>query len=194
MTVLFASSSRQSSEIHWRGGRPETERREEKAVSESNNNAVEISALTIHQPYAGMIFVPHTARKAIENRTWKVPQERLPMPMAVHASAMRMAGDGAKGLCARLAELLGLNPSVMEAVIDVHQAVLGIVTVTAVEVFSDVHAGDIWATGPYCWRLERPELLLGGPWRCRGRQGLWRLELPVEKVPPVYRHLLEKGR
>ena len=108
-----------------------------------------IRALTIHQPYAGLIM---SGVKDVENRSWFV--DPLPDRLIIHASRKRVR-----------------PPDDVERVDmdDVYSAMLGTVALERIM----VRASSRWAvTGHWHWVLYDPRPFTR-PIHTRGYQGLW---------------------
>lgn len=120
----------------------------------------QMKALTVLQPWAWAII---HGPKRIENRTWFT---RYRGPLAIHAgvSHARLGDEG---------ELLPGMPPYCELV---YGAIIGTVDLVDCVRLVDV-AGRPFATGPWCWIIERPQAL-ARPIPFRGRQGLY--DIPDE--------------
>ena len=138
-----------------------------------------MKALTIRQPWASQIMA---GGKTVENRTWK-PSEatlaRLPRRIAVH-SAKNYAG--------------GIAPALMDGP---RGAVLGTVEIVAVHSAWTVgnlerrccdepgaeHHVSIPSPGAALWHwVLRDPIRLTVPVECPGRQGLWEVPEPIERL------------
>lgn len=142
---------------------------------------MQIKALTLQQPWAWAIATLH---KTVENRPIRTFHRG---PLAIHA------GKGTDWLDRGLAFLreLGLEPSPAE----LHMgAVVAIADVTdcleynAADLFPSEAAKQLranpFASGPQCYLLAniRP---LAKPFPCKGQQGFFPIDIPVEFLPPA---------
>lgn len=140
-----------------------------------------VRAITICQPYSHLIVTPteqlpgSLIQKRVENRTWYCNHRG---PIAIHA------GKGTKYMQEGDRELFpGL----------VFGAVLAIAEMVACVPFHRGRALPVkwhqyqWlakhahAEGPYCFVLERVQLLKL-PYYTQGKQGLWNCEIPEELI------------
>jgi hypothetical protein len=122
-------------------------------------NAVDLSlpALSIRQPFA---FAIMTARKTIENRTWRTRHRGR---LLIHAARLAAPGDWLT-----LAQL-DLLPDLPEQL--TYGALLGTVELIDVLPLGAV-CGDVWAAGPWCWCLRDPQSF-AEPIPCAGMCGLF---------------------
>ena len=124
-------------------------------------------ALTIHQPWAGLIAV---GDKRIENRSWITKYRG---PLAIHASAARKPGLQAmcRGAFAQLGPHEQHNPAVFgqSAIV----AIVDLTDVVPVDQLTYEWQDHPYVLGPFCWVLEdvRPVEHVA----IRGAQGLWQL-------------------
>lgn len=130
-----------------------------------------MKAITIHQPYAGLIVA---GEKRVENRTWST---RHRGPLAIHAGMsrdwLRVGDDPDSFVYGAVVAVCDLS-----ACIPVQKA--GSESVAGRFPWLITHAG---AFGPYCWVLEnvRP---LNTPIPMRGRQGLFTIDLDMDCWEP----------
>lgn len=121
-----------------------------------------MKAITICQPYAELIA---RGEKLIENRTWPTAYRG---PLAIHAGKSRSWLDEdderrypgmVYGAVIAVVDLIGCRP----------------ISRLPPELVAHEHAN-----GPICWILKNVRRI--EPFPCRGRQGLWDVQLPRE--PP----------
>jgi len=144
-----------------------------------------VKALTIHQPWAWLIVEGH---KRVENRPRAFAHRG---PLAIHAGQRRGAqkyAAAAGGLDGLIDTLRAAGYPVPDADELTYGAVVG--TVELVDVVRmgneprlpgmDAHglASEPFATGPVCWVLAEPKRL-AEPIPCRGKQGLFEVEVEV---------------
>lgn len=136
---------------------------------------IQMQALTVCQPYAHLICTPEEElgqpQKRVENRTWFTPHRGL---LAIHAGK----------------SLQWLEPGDAERYPEMaYGAVVGVAElVTCVRLGGRLPSDLSWVAqhphseGPWLWVL-RDAQRLQKPWPCRGAQGLWTCEIPVELMP-----------
>ena len=138
-------------------------------------------ALTLHQPWAALLFLPHPEMglKDIENRTWAPSPGRLAKGhwFAVHAG-LGVDRDSMRDLL----EAVGAAPdpqahAPLVALARVRGAFLGTVRFDGCVRTSSSR----WFNGPIGWRVAEPKLL-SEPLPCRGERGLWAAAGPFELV------------
>ena len=139
-------------------------------------------ALTLRQPYASAIV---EGPKRVENRPWPVPSTvPLPAIIAVHAGAAAWP----------TAPVRQLWPDCPPAAQLPRRAILGAMRVVRV---SNHHRGQDpalrspWATGPYCWVIDRVWTLPAPLPVLRGHLGLWHLAKVSPEAAEVLLRLVE---
>ena len=128
-----------------------------------------MKALTICQPWAWLVI---HGPKRWENRTWATSHRG---PLAIHAG-------GSRGWLEAVyadAALRGLLPAAGQLAF---QAVIGVVELTRIVPAAEA-AGEPFAEGPLCWRLDEPRAL-GWPIPLPGRPGLWNLPGGLDVCEP----------
>lgn len=132
-----------------------------------------MKALTIKQPWAWAIMA---SAKTVENRSWYTHHRG---PLLIHAGARP---DASELVAATFTAARVTLPSDLAVGV-----ILGTVDLVSVCSSSEL-AGDPWAFGPWCWKLENPQLFEQPiPWR--GQQGLFDvpLTLPTQMTQRVFR-------
>lgn len=120
-----------------------------------------MKAIVIHQPWAWAILA---GIKRYENRTWRT----------THRGALAIVAGRSRASLGLEGDLLPGLPGVADLPFG---AIVGVVEV--VDVWPVALCGkDPFATGPWCWVLERAEAVGPIPWR--GEQGLF--EVPDEVI------------
>lgn len=120
-----------------------------------------LKCLTVCEPWASAIIF---GSKRHENRTWTTSHRG---PLLVHAGMNRSwLGAMHDPRTRRLFEDCGR----MLAREEHFGKIIGLVEITAVDRPEDVDSP--FATGPYCWRVEKPRAFRT-PIRMRGQQGLF---------------------
>lgn len=137
----------------------------------------DLRGLTVAQPMAGAIAA---GVKRWENRSWQTKHVRRlgGLWIAVHAGARLYDGEWSREA------MIEAGWAGMPEVEDLpRRAVLAVARVADIVPYSDALAGDPWAGGPYCWRIEDVHRFVEPiPWR-RGALGLWRCpSVLVEQV------------
>jgi tetratricopeptide (TPR) repeat protein len=105
-----------------------------------------LRCLSIHQPWAWLICA---GAKQIENRTWKTPYRGT---IAIHASTSQATAKAFLDQCTSAPHPFALQDFAFGAII-------GLADIIDVQVFGRDHEGDVYASGPYCWRMANPRLL-----------------------------------
>ena len=134
-------------------------------------------ALTVCQPWAWAIV---DGRKSVENRTWRTDYRG---PLAIHAGLSRAHLDAMESYpdLSRWDD----DDLVFGAIIGVVELVdcVRVAPPWPIERFPAAEQPELrrtwprgevpdpWATGPWCWLLERPRAITPIP--CRGALGLW---------------------
>lgn len=127
----------------------------------SDTAAATIRGLTIRQPWAWLIAHGH---KQFENRTWWTDY-RGPMAIVAGKGTDREGYEVARQLGIQVPETLPIGILAVVDLVDIRPV--------------NEERQDPFATGPYCWRLERPRLL-PSPVPFRGGLGL--MKIPAELV------------
>lgn len=117
-----------------------------------------MNVLTLLQPWAWLIV---HGPKRWENRTWTTPYRG---PLVIHAGRSRQRLAEAYNN----ADLAGLLPDPSGLV---SAALIGIVDLTRIEPIGHI-AGEPFAEGPWCWRLDNPRPL-PRPIPMEGGRSLW---------------------
>ena len=126
-----------------------------------------MKAITLHPLWAWLII---HGPKRVENRSWPILHRG---PLAIHAGKNRSLE--AEDLAWLDAQGIRVEPPDPMPT----QQVLGIVEVVDCRPMGPDLRGDPFASGPWCWILAHPRPL-AEPIACRGRQGLWNIDLPAD--------------
>jgi len=132
-------------------------------VAAWRDGEVVVKALTICQPWAWLVI---HGPKRWENRTWQTTYRG---PLAIHAGGSRAWLEAAYAN----ERLRGLLPPAGQLPF---RAVIGVAELARIVPAAQA-AGEPFAEGPLCWRLDAPRPL-ARPISMPGRPGLW--ELPPE--------------
>ena len=139
-----------------------------------------MKVISLHQPYASLIFLDREDRKYHETRGWKPPSALIGQRIGIHAAQ-------------RLWKYPRIPRELTTPIMDTFGCYLPpsgclIGTVVIAEVYQadearraaadpfDVLAGD-WTDGRWPWRLEDPQRL-EMPIVMTGRQGWWEIDAP----------------
>lgn len=142
-----------------------------------------LPVLTIHQPWAALIFMSGRQRKRVENRTW-APDLEVPFPLLIHSSSRPLDRD----FQAQIDEEREKDPDGGWEIFELGK-IIGIVTVTKITTPDKLRFRD--AEGPVCWVLSNPKSFVQ-PVPERGRQKLWWVEVPADFGDQYYRSLALK--
>lgn len=135
-----------------------------------------MKAVTVQQPYASAIF---RLGKDIENRGWVSNHRGL---LAIHAG-LQYAGPDAmskiRSICDGARALDGFFKHAMMN----RGVIIGVVDLAGAYRLKDHNAAEFgrWATGPVCWKLQRPREL-PHPIVQLGAQQLWTVPEPHERL------------
>lgn len=122
-------------------------------------------ALSVRQPYAEAIV---RGWKDVENRTWALADSRLPIWVAIHASAKR------ERLPLWLRQRLSAEQAkqIREAPLG---AIVGVVEIRSIEV---VTPSPWWDGSSLAWALNRA-IRFEDPIPCKGGLSIWKLPDPI---------------
>jgi len=109
-------------------------------------NSKGLRCLSIHQPWAWLICA---GAKQIENRTWKTDFRGT---IVIHASTSQSV------LKDCLSEIKS-DSSDFRLDDFAYGAIIGLADIVDIQVYGREHEADVYASGPYCWRLANPRLL-----------------------------------
>ena len=136
-----------------------------------------MKALTIWQPYAGLIVA---GAKPVENRTWAPPCKPGTV-IAIHAGSKRDVESWEH--CFEMRNIIppdqwnrGETPWPINFTSGPYSAIIGVATLD--EVRREPRGDDPWWVGPVGWYLRDPVPIVPVP--CKGAQGLWTLPVDVE--------------
>lgn len=131
-----------------------------------------MKAITLHQPFAGLIVY---GPKRIENRTWRPHYLSIGARLAIHAGMTNAAVSEKVE-----AHIYKVKPTDMKAAFT-NGAILGDAEFAGVAHHADQLPEDQreWFIGPIAWIL-RDVRALPFPIPCKGAQGLW--DIPYEAL------------
>lgn len=124
-----------------------------------------MKAISVLEPWAALLLGP----KDIENRTWKLPEQYIGVPLALHASKRNCREEWS----AAHSVLYGQGMRFPERTYPLG-AIIGVITFTACVEASD----SPWFAGPYGWVKGEVRPLKAIP--CNGSLGFWTVPAEVE--------------
>jgi hypothetical protein len=142
-----------------------------------------VNALTILQPYAGLICLPDDDHrvKRVENRRWKPPPKAVKRELAIHAGRSRALLDLDDVELAGLDLIFGaiVATAVLEGWFEVCAGEgLDSIPRTALEAWPWLPDHGQHVQGRFCWVLGQVRVL-PAPVPCRGFLGLWPVTVPL---------------
>jgi len=134
-----------------------------------------IRCLSVRQPFAWAIC---SGDKAIENRSWTTKHRGT---IAIHAGSNKSNFN---------TWLKTVDDSDLDTSPFQFSAIIGVADIVDVEELSEEHDDDLWAAGPYCWKLDNARFI-ESPIPMNGKLNLFRLDDDV--LQNLEKQLAEPG-